>query len=319
MLVSMLSIGVAIYQQGGTSLGWVYFSYAVGGVGVGTFESNMLSSIAPLGHDTKVWAIIGMPVGFVSISVIGFLLRSPPPVGVGLNPEWLYFAVISALLGGMAVWLLYVPVEKTSGPAPSMGAIGRVLGKAGEWLPPILPNCLALMLQMYAVSFFTAIPFYIYNNEFPDGGKISMIFGTGTTALMNHDRYFAVFNMHTFLGDTISRKVAYYFKPLPVLSYVVIIIIGAVLSLLRMPILLWPGLFLIFYANGSIYATSTKHIDETFRGETADYHLIALSVWLFVGDIGSVTGANTWEYFQPMLCEGKLGAHDWLYFCIKES
>jgi hypothetical protein len=25
--------------------------------------------------------------------------------------------------------------------------------------------------------------------RFPDGGKISMIFGTGATALMNHDRY----------------------------------------------------------------------------------------------------------------------------------
>jgi hypothetical protein len=46
----------------------------------------------------KVWAIIGMPVGFVSISVLGFMLRSPPPVGANLNPEYLYFAVSVALL-----------------------------------------------------------------------------------------------------------------------------------------------------------------------------------------------------------------------------
>ena len=96
---------------------------------------------------------------------------------------------------------------------------------------------------------------YVLVAEFPDGGKISMIFGTASNALMNHDRYFAVFNMHTFLGrfprnvfsapfytknnflpqdrlgtdigkvekkhvstgDTISRKVAYYFPPAPVL------------------------------------------------------------------------------------------------------
>ena len=176
-----------------------------------------------------------------------------------------------------------------------------------------------------------------------------MIFGSGSNALMNHDRYFAVFNMHTFLGDTISRKVAYYFKPAPVLSYVLIIIVGAVLSLLKMPILLWPGLFLIFFANGSIYATTTKHMDNTFKEGTAlgQYHLIALSIWLFVGDIGSVAGSNTWEYFQPILCDGaqstayavvlllaferyrdlkngacatgKLGAHDWKYMCIPES
>jgi hypothetical protein len=36
-----------------------------------------------------------------------------------------------------------------------------------------------------------------------------------------------------------------------VLSYVLIIIVGSVLALLKMPILLWPGLFLIFFANGA--------------------------------------------------------------------
>eukprot|EP01052_Picozoa_sp_SAG31_P027420 SAG31_NODE_2567_length_5464_cov_2.804660_2_plen_148_part_00 len=140
-------------------------------------------------------------------------------------------------------------------------------------------------------------------------------------ALMNHDRFFAVFNMHTFLGDAISRKVAYYFKPAPVLSYVLIIGAGAVLASLKMPILLWPGLFLIFFANGSVYATSTKHIDVTYKVGTPQeqFNLIALSVWLFIGDIGSVTGANTWEYFLPVFCDGELGIHRWKYFCIKES
>jgi hypothetical protein len=74
-------------------------------------------------------------------------------------------------------------------------------------------------------------------------------------------------------------------------------------------------------ATGSIYATTTKHMDNTFKEGTdmAQYHLIALSVWLFVGDIGSVTGANTWEYFQPLLCDGKLGAHDWQYLLRRRS
>ena len=54
MLTSMLLIGLGVYQFAGTSLAWVYVSYAIGGVGVGTFESNMLAAIAPLGHDTKV-------------------------------------------------------------------------------------------------------------------------------------------------------------------------------------------------------------------------------------------------------------------------
>lgn len=88
----------------------------------------------------------------------------------------------------------------------------------------------------------------------------------------------------------------------------------------HLQILLWPGLFLIFFANGCIYGTTTKHMDETFKDtEMQQYRLIALSVWLFVGDIGSVTGANTWQYFEPVFCGGKLGSHNWKYFCIKES
>ena len=193
-----------------------------------------------------------------------------------------------------------------------------------------------------------------------------MINGEGSTTLMNHDRYFAIVNMHTFLGDTISttlpcdpmpihahtacdhghardlehegcglphactaaetfslqgRKVAYYYPSKDggrmCLGYIAVAVFGAILCLLKMPILLWPGLFLIFYANGSIYATTTKHIDDHVPDE---FNLIALSVWLFVGDIGSVTGSNTWEFMQPLLCDGALGSHpDWKYFCILEN
>jgi hypothetical protein len=42
----------------------------LGGVGIGTFESNLLSTIAPLGKRTKLWAIVGMPVRFSQRSVI---------------------------------------------------------------------------------------------------------------------------------------------------------------------------------------------------------------------------------------------------------
>ena len=121
MLTSMLLLGLGVYQFEGTSLNWVYFAYGIGGVGVGTFESNMLAAIAPLGHDTKVWAIIGMPVGFVSISVLGFMLRSPPPVGANLDPIYLYYAVSVALGGGLLMWLCYVPAAKTSGELHTAG------------------------------------------------------------------------------------------------------------------------------------------------------------------------------------------------------
>eukprot|EP01043_Picozoa_sp_COSAG02_P030234 COSAG02_NODE_1922_length_10360_cov_38.101452_8_plen_56_part_00 len=40
---------------------------------------------------------------------------------------------------------------------------------------------------------------------------------------MNHDRFFAVFNMHSFLGDTIARKIAYTIEPKNPMVYVVLI------------------------------------------------------------------------------------------------
>lgn len=61
MMTSMGMIGVGVYGFGGTSLAWVYGSYVLGGIAIGTFESNLLASISTLGHDTKLWAIAGMP------------------------------------------------------------------------------------------------------------------------------------------------------------------------------------------------------------------------------------------------------------------
>jgi|TARA_B110000090_G_scaffold94412_1_gene106518 hypothetical protein len=41
------------------TLAWVYGAYGLGGVAVGSFEANLLSSITPLGHQTKLWATLG--------------------------------------------------------------------------------------------------------------------------------------------------------------------------------------------------------------------------------------------------------------------
>ena len=50
-------------------VGWVYVAYMCGGIAIGSFESNLLSTITPLGPNTKMWAIIGMPVGFTVLYI----------------------------------------------------------------------------------------------------------------------------------------------------------------------------------------------------------------------------------------------------------
>ena len=73
-------------------------------MGVGTFESNLLSVITPLGPQTKVWAICGMPVGFNIINIGGFLLLL-----AGL-PLWgIYTMTLCAALCGPSTKLLRNP------------------------------------------------------------------------------------------------------------------------------------------------------------------------------------------------------------------
>lgn len=65
-------------------------------------------------------------------------------------------------------------------------------------------------------------------------------------------------------------------------------------------------------------ATTARYIDQQVH---KDFNLISLSFWLFIGDIGSVAGSNTWMYFENSMayCDGAPGEHGWLHMCLKES
>jgi hypothetical protein len=52
--VSMSSLVLFYFVFRSQWVGWVYLSYLCGGVAIGSFESNLLSTITPLGPDTKV-------------------------------------------------------------------------------------------------------------------------------------------------------------------------------------------------------------------------------------------------------------------------
>ena len=61
----------------------------------------------------------------------------------------------------------------------------------------------------------------------------------------------------------------------------------------------------------AVYATSSKHIDTRVDRRV---NLTALSVWLFIGDIGSVTGSNTWPFIAPLITHGAIKA-----FCVRPA
>jgi len=86
--------------------------------------------------------------------------------------------------------------------------------------------------------------------------------------------------------------------------------IGAAGCLSKIAFVAPVGIFLVFYANGSVYATSTRHIDTHVAKQ---YNLTALSFWLFIGDIGSVIGSNVLSYIQVWFC-----AHHAAHMCVKK-
>lgn len=115
-------------------------------------------------------------VGFVSISLFGFLARSAPPLGLGLNPIYLYYFVIMATANGLVWWFAYIPPDahtlSNTSNTNNLRTFREGVKAMGEWLPLIKWNCLALMVNMYAVSFFTTLPFYVYNDSHCDKAQI---------------------------------------------------------------------------------------------------------------------------------------------------
>lgn len=127
---------------------------------------------------------------------------------------------------------------------------------------------------------------------------------------MKTDWFFVIYNCFTLAGDSFSRKIAYRMKPRHPAVYLLCSVAGAAICLSKIPVIAPIGIFLVFFANGSIYAASTRYIDTHILKE---FNLVALSVWLFVGDIGSVIGSNVLTYIDDAIC-----THHSTYICVEK-
>ena len=112
---------------------------------------------------------------------------------------------------------------------------------------------------------------------------------------MSNASFFALYNFFTFLGETISRKLAYVGPPRKPVFFLVFSAAGVVLNLVKIPLLSCLAGFLVFFANGSIYNHTCRKVDSYVLPK---HNLIALSIWLLIGDCGSVTGSNLISYIR---------------------
>ncbi len=269
---TMVNGACFLFPPGRAPLAFVAVSYFLGGVGIGTFEANILNISTPYGKTAKYFAVQGIPIGVNLITVVGFMLLAFFP-----HPELLYLVTGAMLVAAILVYVITVPyVAVAAETSPEL--IFKAARDFRSWLPAIAPNAIAMMINMATVSMFCpALVTYMYSP------------GTSVAVLpflhIPQASFMALYSFGVFCGDTFSRRFAYSLTSVNPLLFLLLNAIGVLLVLSSVPALVLVAGAVIMFGNGSIYAISSRRIDSAVPIE---FNLIAFSAWLFVGDFGSV-------------------------------
>jgi len=286
MVIATLTIGIPYFICDMKHLFFVFVAYLVSGVGIGTFESNLISCLTPLGHETKSWAVVGIPLGFNLISIGSFLLFIIWPDSIALQAS-VYMFIACMNVVGLLVYIKFIPNVEFEGTTTTISLFVEDLKKFREWLPIVWKHCFALIIDMFSVSIFSAIALYIFDvDEVP-------LWPRSTTHLPKN-AFSMIYYIFSFLGDFTSRRIAYRDHLRNPIFFLVLSVIGAGMILSKTALIAPLGMFCVMFANGSIYAQTTKYVDIHVEKH---YNLMALSVWLFIGDVGSFVGA---QITQPL-------------------
>ena len=281
MALAHIILTLAYYVFESKHVAFVYLAYLIAGIAIGTFESNLISCLTPLGHGTKSRAVVGIPIGFNGVSVGFFIVFAAVPGNLWLEGG-AYVLIAVCNLAALFFFLWAIPQVDFEASKDNFKTLISHAREWRGWLPNIWRHCVALLGDMFMVSMFSAVCLYIF--DVPN----VPLWPTSTTTVPKN--YFqAFYNLCAFAGDFSSRQIAYRSRELNPLLFLIVSIIGGAIAICKVAIIAPVGMFLVMFANGSIYAQTTRHVDNHV-GRT--YNLIGLSMWLFVGDIGSYTASN---------------------------
>eukprot|EP01091_Cochliopodium_minus_P018747 TRINITY_DN7681_c0_g1_i1.p1 TRINITY_DN7681_c0_g1~~TRINITY_DN7681_c0_g1_i1.p1 ORF type:complete len:414 (+),score=79.81 TRINITY_DN7681_c0_g1_i1:37-1278(+) len=272
-----------------TSLAWVFIAYGLGGMGIGTFEANVLATLTPLGPTTKMWAIIAIPVGIVLITIGSFVLLQ-----FGVYVGYIYMGIGVGLGCGMLVYFVRIySASVKSGNQVNVNSLTisdffRHMRDYKNWARFVAWHSFSNLFDMFCVSLFSpGVILYIYD-------KPTVNFRWTNTSIPTN-WFFVLYDACFFVGDFSSRRIWYPVRPIFPFLFLIFSACGIVMGLSNVAEFVPFCAFLIAFANGSIYAQTVKVIDSKVPRE---YNLISLSFWLFIGDVGSVIGSNV---TQPLI------------------
>eukprot|EP00415_Alexandrium_ostenfeldii_P001533 UN1533 len=130
------------------------------------------------------------------------------------------------------------------------------------------------------VAFCPGVVLYVYNAETVTLSK-GLVLPTNT--------FIAVVSIFNLLGGVTGRWLSYRVHPRHPSSYGLLTLAGIFLILQWVPLLTPLGTFLVMIGDGLIYGSISRHIDSRIPRQ---FNLIAISVWLLIGDVGSMLGSN---------------------------
>ena len=303
MMISMLILAVGVFTLQNRSTMLVAVAYAFGGIAVGTFETNYSVVLAALGNKTKIYGISGIPIGIFLVIVPGFVA-----VTAGMPVQYIYLSVVALLVVGIVVllfgldypevtWLLSADPSVEEGASPrryiAIEGAEKLNDKTHRWVWPVVSVGLVFTLNMLFVSAFSpGVLLYLYNGaETPLGGSLNTTIPTGY--------FFAIFSSFGFIADVFSRKRIYASRPTyhPI-RFIALTLSGVAIIVTQLPVIAPLGTFLVFYANGSIYAQSCRWLDMRLDPKVL---VIATSVFFFLGDCGSVLGAVLIPFIRDVM------------------
>lgn len=270
----------------------VLLCYFCAGSSMAIWEPNLLSTLTAGGHRNKMLAIVAVPLATNSVTcfslfILGYVATTRATSSIA-EAAIFGFAMCMCLLG-MLVYKFKIEKPAFEASNDDFSKFVTHLRHWKSWLPGIAQYLVVAFLDTFSLSMSIAIGQYIYGVP-----KVPLLYPfvpltASTQTYISHDYYMALYFFCAFVGGTISRVLAYRGVLRHPGLYLLVDALGIICIVSKIPVFAPLGMFFIMYANGAIYASIARGIDERVDHE---FNLVAISFWLCCADIGGFVGAN---------------------------